>query len=142
MFRAITEHNSLISFYKQNGLEVSENITAQDGAVFSVAEMNENGILAAATLSQRFNIYILDYIAVDKSQRRKGLGLKALMLITERAKRLGADRLYITARNPDFFKSAGFAEGQPDGVDMNADCAGCPQLFKGCVKLPMYLNLY
>ncbi len=142
MFKVVDEHNSLISFYRQNGLEVSDDISAQDGAVFSIAAICENKILAAATLSRRFNIYILDYIAVDKSQRRKGLGLKALTLISEKAKQIGADRLYITARNPDFFRSAGFNEGQPDGVDMNADCEGCPQFLNGCVKLPMYLNLY
>lgn len=141
MFEATVNHNSLISFYKLNGLEVSDDIALQDGAVFSIAEKYENRVLAAATLSQRSHVYILDYIAVDKSQRRKGIGSEALRLISEKARQLGADRLYITARNPGFFKSAGFKEGAPDGVDMNADCEGCPQLFNGCVKLPMYLIL-
>lgn len=140
-FSEIAEHNSLIGFYRQNGLEVSDDIAAEDGAVYSIAAEINGNTVAAATLSHRFGVYILDYIAVDESLRRTGAGTKAVLLIRQRAKALGADRLYITAKNPEFFKASGFREGSPDGVDMNADCIGCPQFEAHCVKLPMYLIL-
>ena len=49
--------------------------------------------------------------------------------------------VYITAKNPEFFKSQGFRKGSPEGVDMNIDCLGCPLYNNGCAKLPMVINL-
>lgn len=137
----IADHNSLIEFYRENGLEVSDDLGHDDGAVFSV-KCDQNGkTVVAATLSQRFGVYILDYVAVDQKFRKKGLGEKVVTAVKHKAKELGADKLFITAKSPEFFKKLGFSEGSPQGVDMNADCIGCPELNKGCKKLPMYIDL-
>lgn len=135
------DHNGLCEFYRQNGLEVSDNLRRDDGAVFSVAAVENGKLVVAATLSQRFCVYILDYIAVEPDFRKKGLGEKAVKAVKEKAKELGADKLYITAKNPKFFKKISFTEGSPEGVDMNADCIGCPEFDNGCRKLPMYIDL-
>ncbi len=135
------DHNSIIPFYRENSLEVSDNIVAEDGAVVSFVLQNESKILAAATLSNRLGIYILDYIAVDSSLRRDGVGAKILGEILKEARLLGADKVYLTAKAPEFFKSQGFYEGSPKGLDMNADCVGCPEFDNGCTKLPMVIDL-
>ncbi|MBO5745747.1 MAG: GNAT family N-acetyltransferase [Clostridia bacterium] len=135
------EHNELIEFYRQNGLEVSSDIAAEDGAVYSIKSIQNGRLQAAATLSLRFGVYILDYIAVDSKFRGRNLGALALKCILEKAKGFGADKLFITARNPSFFEHFGFKEGSPDGVDMNADCVGCPEYNNGCLKKPMYIDI-
>ncbi len=135
------DHNSLGEFYRENGLEVSDDIFADDCAVFSIKCVENGKTIAAATLSHRFCVYILDYVATDLNHRKKGLGEKAVALIRAKAKEFGADKLYITAKNPEFFKRIGFLEGSPEGVDMNADCIGCPEFNNGCRKLPMYIDL-
>ncbi len=141
-FIKTADHNSLVGFYRQNGLEVSDDIAGDDGAVFSVKCVEDGAFLSAATLSLRFGVYILDYIAVDPEFRRQGIGEKTVAEIIKKAEGLGADKVYLTARNPMFFEKIGFKEGSPNGVDMNADCVGCPQFGNGCRKLPMYIDVY
>ncbi len=140
-FQITDSHNSLISFYRDNGLEVSRDLVKEDGATVSVLLQNDSKILAAATVSRRFGVYILDYIAVDNSFRKKDVGAEILGKILKEARLLGAEKVYLTAKAPEFFKSQGFSEGSPDGVDMNADCAGCPEYKNGCTKLPMVIAL-
>ncbi len=135
------DHNSIIPFYRENSLEVSDNIVSEDGAVVSFVLKNENKIFAAATLSNRLGIYILDYIAVDVSLRRDGVGAKILGEILKEARVLGANKVYLTAKAPEFFKRQGFYEGSPKGIDMNADCVDCPEYNNGCTKLPMVIDL-
>ncbi len=135
------DHNGLISFYRENGLEVSSDLVRDDGAVFSIKCVENGKIISAATLSRRFEVFILDYVAVDPQYRKKGLGESAVAEILLKAGQLGAKKVYITSKNPMFFKKLGFLEGSPEGVDMNADCVGCPQFNNGCTKLPMYINI-
>ncbi len=135
------EHNELVGFYRDNGLEVSNDIATEDGAVYSIKLCQNGRVQAAATLSLRFGVYILDYIAVDPKFRGRNLGALALNRILGKAKEMGADKLFITARNPYFFEHFGFKEGGPEGVDMNADCVGCPEYNNGCFKKPMYIDI-
>ena len=135
------DHNSLCEFYRQNGLEVSDDILVDDGAVFSIKCVEGGKTVSAATLSYRFKVFILDYVAVEPDYRKRGLGERAVTAVKVKAKELGAKKLFITAKNPEFFKRIGFLEGSPDGVDMNADCLGCPEFNNGCKKQPMYIDL-
>ena len=137
----IKDHNSLRIFFAENGLEVSNDIERDDGAIFSVIAQENNATIAAATLSLRQGHYILDYIATTPDSRCLGLGSKLLETIVKKVKSLGAKSLYITARNPQFFKKHGFTKGQPKNLDMNEGCIGCPQYNTTCVSVPMVLNL-
>lgn len=136
-----SDYKMLKRFYEQNELEVSCDIVGNDNPRFSVCCEDNGSIVAAATLSQRQGNFILDYIAVDSSFRRKGVGRVLFDEILQKAKNFGADKIFITARNPAFFKSLGFVEGNPSNMDMNDDCVGCPQYKTTCVSVPMVLNL-
>lgn len=140
-FIETNDHNGLISFYRENGLEVSSDLVRDDGAIFSIKCVKDDKIISAATLSRRFEVFILDYVAVDPDHRKKGLGEKAVAEILSKAKQLGVKKVYITSKSPTFFKKIGFLKGSPEGVDMNADCVGCPQFNNGCTKLPMYIEI-
>lgn len=140
-FFEVEEHTLLNPFYEKNGLEVSENIVTDDGAVLSVAAQSEGNTVAAGTLSKRHGVFILDYIAVEPCFRMHGLGGEILSEILRKAGCMGAEAVYITARRPSFFKKHGFKEGSPKGIDMNEGCIGCPQYNTTCVSVPMYLKL-
>jgi N-acetylglutamate synthase-like GNAT family acetyltransferase len=140
-FNETNKHNILYDFYFGNGLEVSKNIESDDGAFYSVVALNNGVIAAAATLSFRKNIFILDYIAVDSNYRKAGLGKQAIDMIVKKAKELSAQAIFITAKEPAFFKKIGFIQGSPEGVDMNEDCLGCEKYGKECVSVPMKLIL-
>ena len=137
----VNNHNELCEFYRENGLEVSDDIEKDDGAVFSIRLTEDGQTTAAATLSHRFSVYILDYVAVDKQHRKNGLGERLVDEIKAKASLLSADKLYITAKSPEFFKKIGFVNGSPVGIDMNADCVGCPEFNNGFKKQPMYIDL-
>ena len=137
----VDSHNSLIEFYQKNGLEVSDDLMKDDGAVFSVRVIENEKTIAAATLSQRLSVCILDYVAVDEQHRKNGLGERLVDEIKAKARLLSADKVYITAKSPEFFKKIGFVNGSPVGIDMNADCIGCPEFNNGCKKQPMFIDL-
>lgn len=140
-FSETNKHNILYDFYLENGLEVSKNIESDDGAFYSVVALNSGVIAAAATLSFRKNIFILDYIAVGSNYRKIGLGKQAIDMVVKKAKELNAKAIFITAKEPAFFKKVGFIQGSPEGVDMNEDCLGCEKYGKECVSVPMKLIL-
>lgn len=140
MFEILTDHKGLVEFYLANGLEVSPD-PATDGAFYSVAKFLEGKAIAAATLSFRQGIFILDYIAVDPLFRGKNLGVEAFLLIKQTAVEKRASELYITTKAPLFFEKLGFVLSEPDGVDLNADCKDCPQLGVTCHPKNMKLVL-
>ncbi len=140
MFEILTDHKSLVEFYSANGLEVTPD-PQTDGAFYSVAKFFREKPIAAATLSFRQGIFILDYIAVDPLFRGENLGAKAFSLIKQTAVEKGASELYITTKVPLFFEKLGFVLGEPESVDLNADCKECPQLGITCHPKTMKLIL-
>ncbi len=140
MFKEMPDHKVLTSFYAENGLEVSQSPEA-DGAFFSIAEFDGEKVIAAATISQRNGVFVLDYIAVDQKHRKKGLGEAAFDIIRKKAETVGATELYITTKVPLFFEKLGFTYGEPKDFSLNADCEGCPQLGTVCHPKNMVLNI-
>lgn len=138
-FLEIKKHNILTEFYTKNGLEVSKNIECDDGAIYSLVNNSEK-TLAAATLSFRKGEFILDYIAVDTTCRNMGVGFLLLEKIINKAKSLGAKNVFLSAKEPLFFKKFGFLEGAPH-FDINADCIDCKKLHKECNPKPMVFKI-
>ena len=140
-FLPIQKHNILSEFYITNGLEVSNDIEKDDGAIYSICLSINGKIAAAATLSYRKETFILDYIAVIVSERKNGIGKKAIGLIIEKARALGAEKIYISAKEPLFFSSVGFKNGAPPSYDINRDCKKCSKLGVSCNPVPMVLEI-
>lgn len=140
-FKKSCNHNALRGFYKENGLEVSEDISKQDNAVLSLVVDDESGILAAATLSKRNGNFILDYVAVFNALRGKNYGKKLVFEILNNAKEMGAKEVFISAKNYGFFKALGFKDGTPKNLDLNADCLDCEQYMNGCRPVVMKIDI-
>lgn len=141
-FKKFYNHNELYEFYKQNKLEVSLDILKEDGAVLSLINDGDEEVLAAATLSKREGYFILDYVAVSDALRGNGLGKKLVFEMIQNAKNLGADDVFISAKNYGFFKAIGFKEGAPKNLDLNKDCKGCSQYLKECKPVVMKIDIW
>ena len=140
-FKATDNHNYLYDFYCENSLEVSRDISIEDNAIFSLKYEDESGVLAAATLSKRKSNFILDYVAVADALRGKGIGKKLVLEMLNNAKIMGAKEVFISAKNHNFFKALGFIEGEPENLDLNNDCKGCPQFLNGCNPVKMKIDI-
>ncbi len=140
-FEKSYDHNALYDFYRENGLEVSNDISKQDNAVLSLVNIEENNILAAATLSKRNGNFILDYVAVFDALRGKNYGKKLVFEILNNAKEMGAKEVFISAKNHGFFKALGFKDGTPKNLDLNADCLDCEQYMNGCRPVVMKIDI-
>jgi N-acetylglutamate synthase-like GNAT family acetyltransferase len=137
MFKETYDYENLKKFYIENGLEVSDNILSCDGAIYSISLVKNGEINAAATLSKRRDIFVLDYVAVLPPLRHSGLGKTAVDKILKKAKTLGAAKVYLTAKSRNFFERLGFIYDEELEIDLNSDCKDCPMLNKTCTPRQM-----
>ena len=140
MFCRFDDEKALRGFYLENGLEVSDDFKS-DNAFFSLAETENGSITAAATLSKRRGVMILDYIAVKKDKRHGKKATDLLFEMLSECRKRGEKEVYITTKVPEFFSRFGFTPGNPDGIDLTDECKGCLQYKNGCKSQPMRLKL-
>lgn len=124
-FVQVNEHKILTDFYKNCKMEIANDWVLTMNPIKSIALFKENKIIASATLSKRNQKTILDYIGVDESLRRTGLGKKLLQEILKNEK-----QVYLSAKNYGFFKSQGFMETEDN--DLIKECLSCEQYNKNC----------
>lgn len=151
IFSEITEHESLTELYFECGLEITDDWTDKCGVFFSEALLSEEGdgasfgeITAAYSLSRRFGVTVLDYIAVKERRRKSGIGSLLIGRIKEKCKSIGVSELYLTAKAKGFFLKNGATEisdGSPLYVSLLGECAECPQREKECFPSVMRLEI-
>ena len=124
-FLQVKDHKILTDFYKNCKMEITNDWVLTMNPVRSIAIFKKNQILCAATVSERFNKTVLDYIGVDESLRGKGYGKKLLDEILK-----NENEVYLTAKNYGFFKSRGFIETKDN--DLIKECIECEQYNKNC----------
>ena len=139
LFREEAEHGSFTELYRSSGLEIGAGWEAECDPVFSVSARRGEALLGAATVSERFDRLILDYIAVRPEYRVKGLGRRLADLCGAYARRRGAEALWLAARTPGFFRALGAAE--TGGTELLGECLGCPDYGKECHPVEMVINL-
>ena len=125
-----TEHTAFTGLYRASALELGENWTEKNRAVFSAAARQDGKLLGAATVSRRFGRLILDYIAVWPEARGQGLGRKLTEACLRYAETEGEAFLWLAARNTGFFRAMGARE--TGGRELLADCLVCPDYKTVC----------
>lgn len=114
---------SLEEFYEENGLEISE--SGEIPPLLYCRGIYENGVLlAAATVTLKFEKKVLDYIAVRPEFRKQGLGECLLSDIFAKIMEAGSDRLWLVAKTPAFFSAVGAKETK-EGTELLFECNGC-----------------
>ena len=169
-FTEITDHSILTHFYAENKLEISNDWANSSGVFLSefvIKEDNQKYIktdkeilmlcnkneetpnlvispIAAYSLSKRYGVIILEYIAVKSDQRKNGIGSLILKRIKEKCKEFGSDKVYLNAKAIDFFRKNGACEVPCNSqiyLKLLGDCTDCMQRNKNCHPYVMYINI-
>ncbi len=153
VFREVSRHPLLTDFYHDAELEISKDWTKTSGVFFSEAVfcVEENGktlfyqdgdMLGAYSLSRRFGITVLDYVAVKRDARKNGVGSVLMRRIKEKCREQGMDKIYLTAKAHDFFIKNGGRELSCDFPlysELLGECNECPQ--RGSVCFPTVMEI-
>ena len=144
---------------ENNGLEKESRYVCRDDGKCVEREnviLNENAscdqcsavksknIVAAYSVSMRYGVAVLDYIAVKKDRRKSGLGCEILKRIKEKCRDMCLDRLYLTAKAKGFFLKNGaieIFEDSPLYLPLLGDCAECSQRGKECSPAVMMIKI-
>ena len=127
------ETEELSRLYAESDLELGKNWA--ETAVFSFACREGEELLGAATVSFRFDCYILDFIAVAPAKRKSGVGRALAECCVEECRSLGAEELWLQARTPAFFRKIGAVE--TGGKMLLSECLTCPDYNKVCSPVEM-----
>ena len=137
------DYESLVTFFIENGLEYAEDDEVPTDLVKCWKAVDpENGkLVGGCVLAKREGRFICDGIATDISLRGTRLGEKLLGLLTEEAKMLGAESIFLVARAPGFFEKYGFIPIPRDGAPTFFECFSCPQFGTTCPATVMQRSL-
>ena len=78
------------------------------------------------------NVYVIKAVAVEKEYRGNGLGVLLVREILNEAERRGADKVFLNAKIPDFYKKLGFEILQREKAPAISDCSTCSRYLHGC----------
>lgn len=105
-----------------------------EGVVVAYGAFIDGRLVGCATLQSADGGLFLEYVAVDPSVRKKGIGARLVSRIEEEARARGLSELWAKARSPGFYERIGFRildqnERGPKNLD---SCQGCPQFRISC----------
>ena len=134
------EHEALTGLYRSAGLEIGEDWINENHPVFSAAARRGGALLGAATVSRRFRRLVLDYLAVEPEARGLGLGKALTERCLDFAREMGADALWVAAKEPGFY--TGMRAEETEDTALLADCRRCPDYERNCwpKELVFYLK--
>lgn len=92
-------------------------------------------LVGCAALKQTNSAFCVEWLAVSKPLRGRGLGSKLISEVEREAVQRGATRLWALARAPAFFQKLGFSmadKNDTGGPTLN-NCMRCPQYMKNCM---------
>ena len=101
-------------------------------------------LTAAYSISRRFGVMILDYIAVSPELRKSGIGSILLDRIKEKCRELSEKKIYLTAKARGFFLKNGAREiGETSLLysSLLGECAECDQRGRECFPSVMELDV-
>lgn len=136
--------NGVFSAEKREDL--SDCITRAGGTFVSAdgSGLRNSLPVAAYSLSRRFGVTVLDYIAVNGSQRKGGIGSILIDRIKKKCRDLNEKKIYLTAKARGFFLKNGareIGEKSPLYSVLLGECAECDQRGKECFPVVMEIDI-
>ncbi len=117
----------LITCYKLYDEETGERLGAAGLAYCE--DMREEMIRSGESLADEF---VLRCVAVEEEHRGKGYGIQLVQRVMDDAKEMGAKRIWLTGKVPEFYKKFGFEIVSRDTAPFKTKCGECPQYHNGC----------
>lgn len=130
--RPTEEYEKLVPFFIENELEFSEEDPTPTDLVRCWEAAEDGRLIGGFVLARRDGEFICDGIAVDPAYRRQQLGRALLRLGMEEAKAQGAERMYLVARAPGFFRREGFETIAREEAPNFFECLTCDQYGVSC----------
>lgn len=127
-------YKEMIPMFIRNGLEIAEDSEAPEG-LLTCMEMIEKATgmrIGGASLVYQQEEFIIKTVAVEKEWQGKDLGTMLVEAVIEEAKRRGANRIYLNAKVPEFYKKLGFVVVQKEDAPDISDCINCHRYHHGC----------
>jgi len=96
---------------------------------FTVAELNGNVVGCCALQIIWSDLAEIKSLAVDETNKDKGIGKMLVAAAIEQARQLGLPRVFALTLNPAFFEKLGFQIIEKETLPMKvwSDCAACPK---------------
>lgn len=134
MIRRTMDYEALVDLFVRAGLEIDPEEPAPEGLVTCFELMDEaNGKrLGASGLVFEHGEYIMRCVAVEDGYRGQGYGVRLVQCVLDEAKSLGAKRIWLTGKVPEFYKKFGFRVVARDEAPFKTKCGECPQYHNGC----------
>ena len=126
------KHTQLIPFYSSRGIEFNDEFENKPEFSYILSEGNES--IAAITCSKIDSIYTIEAIAVKQQYERRKYGTKLLQYVIKIIQSLGSNKVYLNAKNTEFFVKNGFIVIKNDDVpkDLYSYCYNCLNYNKNC----------
>lgn len=133
MIRKTMDYFSMVDLFVRSGLEISPEDPAPEGMITCFELLDEAGVRQAAGGLCRVNgEYVLRHVAVEEDQRGKGYGKQMVETVMAEAESLGAKRIWLTGKVPEFYEKLGFRVVSRDAAPFQTKCGECPQYHNGC----------
>ena len=129
-FRQTDDFDGIRSLALRAGLEDGK----FDDIVAAYGCFSGHGLVGCAALKRVGDTFSVEWLAVEDSYRRKGIGRAIVERVASEAKGRGATQLWALARAPDFFMRLGFLQSSQEvspGPNL-AGCAKCGQYQVSC----------
>ena len=128
------DYGSLVDLFVKSGLEIHPDDPVPDGLVtcFRLEDEITGERYGAAGLCFDAEEYILRCVAVEEAQRGRGYGIRLVDAVMKKAEEMGAVRIWLTAKVPEFYKKFGFRIVKREDAPFQAKCIECPQYHNGC----------
>lgn len=126
----------LYDLYKSMGLETG----GIDNALFSLKAADGNILAGGATLSERYGVAVLDYVAVIPEYRNINIGKALVEKVLEKAGELNFDEVFFVTKVEGFFKKLG-AVPTDEHKELISECIGCRQYMAECRPVLMKMKV-
>ncbi len=130
--RTLTDESEAIALGRAAGLEDSDGDT--EGLLVRWGAFHGSRLVGTVALRHWQDMFIVGWTAVHEDYRRAGLGRRLLGVLEGEALARGAGRLWVCAREPEFYLKNGFVEalaGRETDL-LLGPCSDCPQFRVNC----------
>lgn len=128
------DYASLVDLFVRAGLEISPDEPEPEGLLtcFELIDEAAGRRIGAAGIVYDKGEYILRCVAVEEEFRGKGFGKRLVGAVMDEAGRRQAERIWLTAKVPDFYRKFGFTVVPREEAPFETKCITCPQYHNGC----------
>lgn len=127
-------YEKYIDLFVRAGLEISPKEPRPEGLItcFELIEEDTGELLGAAGICYNKEAYILRCVAVEEKARGRGYGKLLVEAVMKEAKSRKADKIWLTAKVPEFYRKFGFHVRPIEEAPFQVKCKECTQFRNGC----------